>query len=132
MQRCGLIKAMRRERATLVRGGCDGPRSLWVVGKIALGGLYLLPRYGLASYGLDRAATSRPASNEDYPVEPSRADQLEVALTDAVYGGLHLAFKLFGMAVMELPPLVGDSTAFIVLRFVALIALHLVQHLSEW
>ena len=46
---------------------------LWVVA-IALA-LYLLPRYGLATYDWMQRTTSRTGELEDYPVGASRADQ---------------------------------------------------------
>ena len=64
---------------------------LWVVA-IALA-LYLLPRYGLATYDWVGAYIAT-GELEDYPVGHHELISL-VALTGG-YGGLHLAFKLFG------------------------------------
>ena len=73
---------------------------LWVVAFTLA--LYLIPRYGLATYEWISAyiATGELA---DYPVGKHELISL-VALTGG-YGGLHLAAKLFGRRSM-----VDDST----------------------
>ena len=64
---------------------------LWVVASALA--LYLIPRYGLATYDWV-ASYIATGELEDYPVGHHELISL-VALTGG-YGGLHLAFKLFG------------------------------------